>query len=127
MKKIILLAGAVLAVLLLCFVFSGVALADKATWHTPQDIYNDFADNGKLDGPGAPYTEEELEAYLNDATIHQYGDPAIIDALDKLVNELLQRNEFPYTGAQIALIAVLAIVLIAAGFLLRRVTRKRTS
>jgi LPXTG-motif cell wall-anchored protein len=123
MKRAILLAG---AVLLLVFALSGVALADAATWHTPQDIYNDFADNGKLDGPGAPYTDEELEAYLNDATIHQYGDPTIVAALDQLVRDLLGTDEFPMTGAQIALIAVIAVVLIGGGFLLRRMSRKRT-
>lgn len=115
----------VVLVALFVFALSGLALADEATFHTPQDIYNDFADNGKLDGPGAPYTDEELLAYLNDATIHQYGDPTIIAELDQLVKELLGTDEFPVTGAQIALIVVVAVVLVAGGFVLRRMTRKR--
>ena len=56
----------VLGVLVISLVMTSVALA-----YTPQDIYDDFADNGKLD---KHYTDAELRAYLNDATLHQYGD-----------------------------------------------------
>jgi hypothetical protein len=122
MKRAILFASLMILVVL---GLTGVALADAATWHTPEDIYNDYADNRKLDGPGAPYTDAELESYLNDATIHQYGDPTILAELDNLVKDLLGTDEFPVTGAQIALIVVIAVVLIAAGFMLRRMTRKR--
>ena len=115
MKKAILLVSAVLLFLL---VLTGVAVAA-----TPQDIYNDYADNGKLD---QTYTKAELQAYLNDATIHQYGDPTIVAALDDLVNDML-RNEFPFTGAQLGLIALAAVVLIGGGFGLRRLTRKRAA
>ena len=114
MKKAFLLAG---AVVLLFFAFSGVALAA-----TPQDIYNDYAQDGQLNGT---YTDEELQAYLNDAAIHQYGDPAIIAKLDLLVASMIDRDEFPFTGAQLALIAVIAVVLITGGIVLRRLTRKR--
>jgi hypothetical protein len=116
MRKAILLAG---AVLLFVLMLSGVALAA-----TPQDIYNDYADNGKLDNQ---YTDEELQAYLDDAYIHQYGDPTIVAELDKLVTEMLGTDEFPMTGAQIGLIAVIAVILIAAGIFLRRMTRKRST
>ena len=115
MKKAFLLAG---AMLLLFFALSGVALAA-----TPQDIYNDYAQHHpQLTGT---YTDEELQAYLNDAAIHQYGDPALIAELDLLVKGMLDRSEFPFTGAQLALIAVIAVVLIAGGIVLRRLTRKR--
>jgi hypothetical protein len=114
MKKALLLAG---AVVLLVFALSGVALAA-----TPQDIYNDYADNGKLD---QQYSKADLQAYLNDATLHQYGDPTIVAALDLVVKDLLGRNEFPFTGAQLGIIAAVAVILIAGGFGLRRLTRKR--
>jgi hypothetical protein len=114
MKKALLLFG---AVVLLVFALSGVALAA-----TSQDIYDDYADNGKLDGT---YTDAELRAYLADATLHQYGDPKVVDPLDQLVNELLGRDNFPFTGFQLALVAVGAVVLIGGGAMLRRATRRR--
>jgi hypothetical protein len=114
MKKVLLLVG---AVVLLVFAFSGVALAA-----TPQDIYNDYADNGQLDNT---YTNAELRAYLNDATVHQYGDKTIVEELDQVVTELLGRDEFPFTGAQLALIAVAAVALIGGGVVLRRMSRGR--
>lgn len=114
MKKVFLLAG---AALLLFFALTGVVLAA-----TPQDIYNDYADNGKLDGT---YTQQELQAYLNDAAIHQYGNPTVVEPLDQVVNSMLNTTEFPFTGAQLAVIAIIAVALIATGFVLRRMTRKR--
>lgn len=116
MRKAILLA---VAVVFLVLALSGVALAA-----TPQDIYNDYADNGKLD---QTYTNAELQAYLDDAYIHQYKDKTKVDALDKLVIEMLGTDEFPMTGAQIALIAIVAVALIGGGFALRRVSRKRAA
>jgi hypothetical protein len=114
MKKAFILVG---VAMLLFFAITGVVLAA-----TPQDIYNDYAKNGHLTGT---YTDQELQAYLNDAAIHQYGNPTVVDDLDQLVKGMLSRSEFPFTGAQLALIAVIAVVLIAGGFALRRLTRKR--
>jgi hypothetical protein len=115
MKKAILLA---LAVVLFLFVLGGVAAAAAS----PQDIYDDYALHGKLTGT---YTKAELLAYLNDANIHQYGDATIVAALDALIKDMMARNQFPFTGAQLGLIAAVAVILIAAGFTLRRLTRKR--
>ena len=114
MKKVLLLFG---AVVLLVFALSGVALAA-----TSQDIYDDYADNGKLDGT---YTDTELRAYLADATLHQYGDPTVVAGLDQLVNEMLGRDDFPFTGFQLGLMAAAAVALIGGGFTLRRATRRR--
>jgi hypothetical protein len=111
---ILIVAGAILLV----FAMTSLALA-----YTPQDIYNDYLDNGQLDNT---YTQEELEAYLNDATIHAYGDPTVVAALDKLVEEML-RDEFPMTGFQIAIAAIVAVALVAGGFALRRFTRPQKS
>jgi len=115
MKKIALLS---LLVIALSLVFTGVALAA-----TPQDIYNDWAADGDLDGT---YTEAELRAYLNDATTHQYGNAQIVDSLDRKVNELLTRDEFPFTGAQIALIVIAVVALLGGGAALRRFADSRS-
>ena len=98
--------------------FSGVALAA-----TPTDIYNDYADNGKLD---KTYTDAELRAYLNDATLAQYPPSAATKGeLDTLVKSLLnqERGEFPFTGMEMALLLVGAVVLVGGGVALRKSSR----
>jgi hypothetical protein len=116
MKKAILLVVAVVAVFL---AISGVALAAS-----PQDIYNDYAADGRLDGT---YTDAELRAYLADATLDQYGDPAILTALDGVVQGILEegRGTFPFTGVQLSLIAFAMVALIGGGIGLRRLSRSR--
>jgi hypothetical protein len=116
MGKVALIA---IATVVLVLAISGVALAA-----TPQDIYDDYADNGKLDGT---YTDEELQAYLNDSLIDQYGNPDTVAELDALVTRLLtnQDDEFPMTGAQLALIGVGALALVGVGLGLRRLARTR--
>jgi hypothetical protein len=110
-----------LALIVLGAVLITLALSSVALAATPQDIYNDYIDNGKLDGT---YTQEELEAYLNDATLHAYGHPTAVDELDLIVQEML-REEFPYTGFQIAIAVIVAIALIAGGFAIRHFTRSQ--
>lgn len=116
MKRAIILSMIVAA---LVMAFSGLAFAAGTT---PQDIYNDYADNGKLDGT---YTDAQLQAYLNDANTHQYGNDSTIGDLDTLVKSILNqdRNEFPFTGLEMALVAVGALVLIGGGVALRRMSR----
>lgn len=111
-----LLSTLVLAVMVM--LFSGVALAA-----TPTDIYEDYAKDSKLDGT---YTDAELRAYLNDATLAQYPpDKPTKDELDTLVKTLLnkQRSQFPFTGLEMAMLLLGAVVLVGGGFALRRSTR----
>jgi hypothetical protein len=124
-KKVVLIA---IAALVMVLGLSGVALAYGTT---PQDIYNDYADNGQLDNT---YTDAELQAYLDDALIDQYGDPTVVTELDALVTRLLQTNTdpntdptsvFPMTGAQLMLIGIGALALVGVGLGLRRVGRSR--
>jgi hypothetical protein len=119
MKKAILFAVLVVA---LFAAFSGIALAAS-----PQDIYNDYLADGKLDGT---YTPDELRAYLGDATLDQYGDPALLTALDGIAQDMLNdtgggHGEFPFTGFQLALMALVVVALIGGGFGLRRLGRNR--
>ncbi len=114
-KRIMLLLG---SALVLTVVVSSVAFAA-----TPQDIYNDFVDNGKLDNT---YSDADLRAYLNDATISQYADRATKDRLDTLVRQLVTRDTFPFTGFQLALAVLVAVALVGGGFVLRRTSRKRS-
>lgn len=99
-----------------------LGLSGSAFAATPQDIYDDYNDNGKLDGT---YTDAELRAYLNNATLHQYPpDATKIKSLDALVRGLLaSRDQFPFTGSEIALVAAGVVALLGIGLGLRRVSR----
>ena len=111
--------------LILAVVILSVVLGTMAFAATPQDIYDDYADNGKLDGT---YTDAELQAYLNDATLHQYPPNATkVQELDALVRGMLSdRDEMPMTGFEITLVAVGVLVLLGAGLGLRRLARARS-
>lgn len=116
MKKAVVFAMMVAA---LAMAFSGVALAENKT---PQDIYDDYAKDKQLDGT---YTDAELEAFLNNANVRMYSNEQTITELDTLVRTLLNkgRSEFPFTGLEMALLAVGALVLIGGGVVLRKTTR----
>jgi len=119
-------------------VLGGTALAA-----TPQDIYDDYEDNGILDGT---YTQEELEAYQADATVHQYGNADTLDSLDELAGVVAgamnegktfeealaaatgegegeDRGVFPFTGWEMLLGLLAAVALIGSGIVLRRSAR----
>lgn len=42
---------------------------------TPEEIYKDLADNGRLDGT---YTQQELQAFVQSASVQGYGNPVVI-------------------------------------------------
>jgi len=111
-RAVALLVIAVVLVLTL----SGAVLAA-----TPQDIYDDYAADQKIDGT---YTEAEWRAWLDNAYMHQYGHQPWVTALDNLARGVLEdRDEFPFTGAQLALMALGALALIGGGVGLRRLVR----
>lgn len=113
-RLIVLILGAAVILLLM----TSVALAA-----TPQDIYNDYLD-GDLDGT---YTDQELQAYLDDATIHMYGNSSVTDPLDDLVTDMLTRDEFPFTGFQLMIAGIVAVALVGGGIALRRLSRPQKS
>lgn len=111
-KLVLLFIGAIVINLLL----TTVALAG---W-TPQDVYDDFVTNGKLT---RNYTDTELKAYLNDASLAQYSDDDLKKRLDDVVKDRLSRDEYPFTGFQIAILAVVVVALIGGGVALRKLSR----
>jgi hypothetical protein len=119
-----------------------VAVAHAAS---PQDIYNDYAAHGTLTGT---YTAAELQAYLDDATIDEYGNPTVTKPLDALVGRVLgimkaktgisfadalkqalgqstaeNRGTFPFTGFDAVAVLLGSILLVGSGLALRRATR----
>lgn len=112
-------------VLLTMVVFLVLALSGVALAATAQDIYDDYAPDLKLDGA---YTSGELQAYLSDATVHQYGNSAVVSSLDTIVSSMLteERSNFPFTGAQIAMMVAGALLMIGGGIGLRRLARSHS-
>ena len=101
-------------------VVTSVALAA-----TPKQIFDDFALNGPF--PAGKYSDADLRAYLNDATLHQYENQTTISQLDNLVNQLLTRETFPFTGFQLMIAGIVAVVLVGGGIALRRLSRPEKS
>jgi hypothetical protein len=109
----------ILGSLVLTLLLSTTAMA----W-TPQEIYDDFAQNGKLT---RDYTDNELRAYLNDSSLDQYGDRDVKDRLDDAIMDLLDRETFPFTGFQMMVAGIVVVVLVGGGIALRLLSRPRKS
>jgi hypothetical protein len=113
---------------------------------TPRQIYSDYADNGRLDGH---YSKADLQAALNDALIEGYGGasggalgPAVQKALSGRPTAgvlgarhakqasaaaplaVASRSTLPFTGIDLALIAVGGGLLLLVGGGLRRAGRR---
>jgi hypothetical protein len=110
--------------LVLGALFIGLMMTSVALAYTTQNVYDDFSDNGKLD---KHYSDAELRDYLNDATLHQYGDHDKIHRLDDLVNDMLTRDTFPFTGFQLMIAGIVAVALVGGGIALRRFSRPQKS
>ena len=131
MKKLVSIG--VFAVML-ALIVAGTALAATS----PQGIYDDYAANGTFKGV---YTADELQAYLNDATVRQYGNPAVVANADSLATQVLAlmkqgktfevalkeamkgHSTFPWTGTELGLLLLGGAALVGSGFLLRRRAR----
>lgn len=105
------LGGAVLMVVLT------MVLVAPALAATPQDIYDDYAMDGKLDGT---YTDAELQAVLSDPLLAQYADPGTLDKLKELIRQRLKgRGSFPFTGLVLPVL-ISGAVACGLGLALRR-------
>jgi hypothetical protein len=112
---------------------------------TPQEIYSDYADNGRLDNT---YTSADLERALENAAVQAYGKPgtgglkpAVEEEIDSTPGGTSGGNAggqasggtapvqssggLPFTGVDLSLIAAGALGLILFGAALRRVARHR--
>jgi hypothetical protein len=109
-----------IGVLVIGLVVTSVALAA-----TPKQIYDDFAANGPF--ASGKYSDADLRAYLNDATLDQYENAVVKGQLDNLVNNYLTRDTFPFTGFQLMIAGIVAVVLVGGGIALRRLSRPQKS
>jgi hypothetical protein len=133
------------------FILSAAALiaAPGGLSATPQEIYSDFADNGRLDGN---YPAADLEAALKHATAQAYPPagtgglkPAVEEEIDDTppattsgaaggnsggqasggTDPVQASGGLPFTGLDLSLIAAGALGLILLGAALRRAARQK--
>jgi hypothetical protein len=105
---------------------------------SPQQIYRDYQDNGRLDGT---YSRADLVRALNNAVVQGYGSnnqKGLKPAVEKQVNKpsgasgtspasvKVSGGGLPFTGLDLSLIGVGALGLVLLGGALRRVARQRS-
>jgi pantothenate kinase-related protein Tda10 len=106
--------------LFLALLFAPAVLASSA-----DDIYRDYADNGKLD---KQYSDRELQAFLQNPSVQGYGR---VTVAPKLRNEVLtqiapKRQTLPFTGLDLALLTAGGLALLLAGGGFRWLARRRS-
>jgi hypothetical protein len=114
---------------------------------SPQTIYNDYADNGKLD---RTYSKRDLQGALKSAVVQQYGHgqsqglkPAVKTKITKKTTTVTKTTQpksaqgvlgapavkksggLPFTGLDLGLITFGAIALLLFGAALRRLARHK--
>lgn len=106
---------------------AGFALvgAPGALGATPQRIYRDYADNGRLD---QHYSKGDLQRAQKDAALQGYPKVGVRGAVEQALGAqaaVTPKGGLPFTGLDLALMAAGGAVLLAAGTGLRRVARAK--
>ena len=115
------------------FVAAVAVGAPSALAATPQQIYKDYADNGRLDGH---YTKSDLKRALHDAVIQGYKPAtSVAPAIKKKINQsgvaganlpaAKRQGALPFTGLDLALMTIGGFSLLLLGGALRRFARNK--
>ena len=101
-----------------------VISAPAAVAATPQQIYRDYADNGKLD---QSYSKADLQAALKYATAQGYPRVGVQGAVQQALGAQAVKTSggLPFTGLDLALMAAGGLLLVAAGTTLRKLGHAR--
>jgi hypothetical protein len=114
---------AALSALVVALVLVGATNAFAAT---PSQIYQDYADNGRLD---KQYSKSDLQRALKSAVVQGYGKPNVTTevkpAIQRQLREQGRVGGLPFTGVDLALMTAGGLVLVGVGLGLRRVSRQR--
>jgi opacity protein-like surface antigen len=110
--------GAVLAAL-------AALAAPAAIAATPQQIYRDYAANGRIDGH---YSRADLQRALQDASVQGYGKPTVKPGMKAAIQHALGggtagSGTLPFTGFDLLFMVVGGAGLVGLGAGLRKFAR----
>jgi len=100
------------------FLAFGVSAGASAT---PRQIYRDLADNGRLDNK---YSSADLKNAFRNPTVQGYKKPTVVKKLRPSPNPEKQLGVLPFTGMDLTIMALGAVLLILVGSGLRILVRK---
>src|SRR5215210_1316081 len=91
---------------------------------TPQQIYSDYSDNGRLDHA---YSKADLQAALKFAALQGYPKVGVQGAVQQALGAQAVKTQggLPFTGFDLALMAAGGAMLLAAGMTMRKFGRAR--
>jgi hypothetical protein len=98
--------------------------AGSALGATPQQIYKDYADNGRLDHQ---YSQADLQRAQRDAALQGYPHVGVQGAVEQALGAKAVKTQggLPFTGLDLALLAAGGGLLLLAGVGLRKLGRAR--
>jgi hypothetical protein len=107
--------------------------APAALAATPEQIYEDFAADGRLDGN---YEIADLQATLQSPIVQGYPDRTVVTQLRPTIQrrvaaqrqplgEAVERGGLPFTGLDLALLTAGGMFLLAFGASLRRLAKAK--
>jgi hypothetical protein len=113
--------------------------APGASAATSQQIYKDYADNGRIDGH---YSRADLQRALRDVQVQGYGKPSVSAGLPAAVQQALGAHQsgqpagglaatghptggLPFTGVDLALMLLGGLGLLTLGVGLRKLGRSK--
>jgi hypothetical protein len=96
-----------------------VVAVPAAVASTPQQIYKDYADNGRLDHS---YSKADLQAALKYAALQGYPKVGVQGAVEQALGARAVKTNggLPFTGLDLALMAAGGALLLAAGTAMRK-------
>jgi hypothetical protein len=101
-----------------------LAAAPAAFAASPQQVYRDYADNGRLDHQ---YSKGDLQRALKYAALQGYSKVGVQGAVQQALGAQAVKTNggLPFTGLDLTLLAAGGAVLLAAGAALRKLGRAR--
>jgi hypothetical protein len=100
--------------------------AGSALGATPQQIYRDYADNGRLD---QRYSQADLQRAQRDAALQGYPRVGVQGAVEQALGAQAVKTQggLPFTGLDLALLAAGGGLLLVAGTGLRKLGRAKNN
>ena len=101
-----------------------LGLAPAALSATPQQIYRDYAQHGRLT---QHYSRADLQRALRDAALQGYPRVGVQGAVERALGaQAVKRGGLPFTGLDLALMSAGGMMLLGAGVGLRRLGRAKS-